>query len=182
MAKSCAVSAGPQLATPASSEDAFCFPSALHAEESPWGHGACFQWKGAAARPAQSRPLHCVLTIQALARLTTFKPLPTHAMLKEHKTPQGVPISCNAWFQQVEQGTIEGGLALLAPVSWQEAELSDEGMKGPLEMIVSLLLERLDSDHDGSVTRAPRRCCICTRSLPRWLSSSRSAAPSRSVR
>jgi len=85
--------------------------------------------------------------LEAVARVTTFKPLPTAEQLRAHKAG-----SAAHFFRQAEQGLHEGR-ALLKPVDWREEEQRDESLVEKLEMLLSIILERLDEDKDGAISK-----------------------------
>ena len=86
--------------------------------------------------------------LEALARITTFKRLPTPQALKECHA-----LTVPHWFQQAANGEHDG-VAMLRPIDWHEEEHNTELPLGqPLEALISLLLDRLDPNHDGNVTR-----------------------------
>jgi len=112
----------------------------------------CFIWSlpfvtDELKRRLQLTQLDFVSFLEALCRLTTFKRMPTDEVLKECKA-----LTVPHWFQQAEAGKHEGA-AMLRPVTWQEEELLQAPMTQQLEALIALLLDRLDPDHDGNVTR-----------------------------
>ena len=60
--------AGPQLATAASSEGASCFPAALHAQEGPPSHAACFHQQGGCHEAGPKLPSSLRWTIRRWRR------------------------------------------------------------------------------------------------------------------
>ena len=85
--------------------------------------------------------------LEALARITTFKPLPTEANLKECKA-----LSVPHWYRQAN-ARLHAGVAMLRPVRWIEEELNYAPLRPPLEALLALMIDHLDANHDGIVTR-----------------------------
>ena len=80
--------------------------------------------------------------LEALARIATFKRLPTKGQLAQHGCT-----SCASFFAQPK--LVEAELLAAGPMSWQQEETSPVPLEEPLEMLLSLLVERLDSDGNG---------------------------------
>ena len=79
--------------------------------------------------------------------MATFKPLPTAEQLRAHKAS-----SAAHFFRQAAQGLHEGR-AQLSPVDWREEEQRDEPLVEKLEMLLSIILESLDNDGDGAISK-----------------------------
>ena len=84
---------------------------------------------------------------EALARITTLKPLPTRTHL----------VQCNAatvgkFYMQAMAG-LHAGVKMCRKPRWQEDEVSEASNKEPLEILISLIIERLDTNGDGIVSR-----------------------------
>ena len=99
----------------------------------------------------QSLSLDSRVTLQALARITTFKPLPSNELLKMHSAR-----SCAHFFLQESQGLHEGRKLCSRPADWREKEITTSTtnsatnvMRQPMEMLISLLFERLSTSCDN---------------------------------
>ncbi len=90
--------------------------------------------------------------VEALGRLCTFKPLPSRALLAQYGAS-----SAHEFYAAMEAGEHLGSVLVktghLAPVSWEEQESCAEPLDEPLGVLIELLLDRLDTDADGTVTR-----------------------------
>ena len=77
--------------------------------------------------------------------------MPHPELLKAHQSR-----SVGHFFQQAEDG-VHGGVELLRrPLIWQEEEVSDEPLRIPLEILISLVLERL-AQSETNLTRKDLR-------------------------
>jgi len=102
----------------------------------------------------REKMIHLTFTdfLEALARLCTFKPLPTSELLGA----MGV-FSCATYFEKAKElnTTIDGidEALVLPPLDWTAEEVSTSALGPTLEMLILLILERLDANCDGIVTR-----------------------------
>lgn len=129
-----------------------CFMHDCHLYDSPHftrnEAALCFVWSQPFVTDEVKRRLkltHLTFVdfLEALARTCTFKPLPTDAELracKAHSVPH--------FYQQ-------GGSNLLKAIDWREEERAERGALGPsLNMLIDLMTDALDCNHDGVVTKA----------------------------
>jgi hypothetical protein len=91
--------------------------------------------------------------VEALARVTAFLPLPSPEVLKANGAR-----SCAHFFLQEEQGKHEGRKLCRKPFDWREDRVPEaanaaHALRQPLEMLISLLFERLSATGD-KLTRA----------------------------
>jgi hypothetical protein len=87
---------------------------------------------------------------EAIARITNFYPLPTQELLTEHNSR-----SCAHFFRQGLAGMHKGRALLRKKTKWADEEQWDASLAEPLEMIITLILARLDADGNGGrLTRA----------------------------
>ena len=109
----------------------------------------CFVWSqphitDEVRRRERMQHLTFVDFVEALARILTFKAMPTHELLKAHSAR-----SCAHFFLQEEQGLHEGRKLCRRAADWREdrvdATTSQTALRQPMEMIISLLFERLSS-------------------------------------
>lgn len=113
----------------------------------------CFVWSqpfvtDEIKRREKMQHLSYVDFLEAMCRILSFKPLPTSELLKQHSSR-----SCAHFFVQEEQGVHEGRKLLRRPFDWREERLegSTNGgatLRPPLEMLISLLFERLSTTGD----------------------------------
>ena len=112
----------------------------------------CFLWSSPFVTDEVKRRdkmMHLNFTdfIEALCRVCTFKPLPTTELLKTHGAR-----SCAHFFQQETQGLHDGRKLCGRAVDWREKEVSantsSNAMRQPLEMLISLIFERLSATGD----------------------------------
>jgi len=85
--------------------------------------------------------------LEALARITTFKPLPTAALLESTGAK-----SCAHFFMQAKAGMHGPKQQLHKPVLWQEEEVASRSLAEPLRMLLELFIERLDLTGTGVLT------------------------------
>ena len=97
--------------------------------------------------PARARLHYLTNPNQAVARVCCFKPMPTPEILRECRA-----LTIPHWFQQAASGKHTGS-AMLRSLDWEEAEQSPEPLQQPLEALISLILDALDPNHDGNVTK-----------------------------
>ena len=110
----------------------------------------CFLWSSTfvtdeVKRREKMQNLNFVDFIEALARVCTFKGLPSSELLKTWGAR-----SCAHFFLQEEQGVHEGRKLCKPPVNWQEKEVSSSSsmanpLRQPFEMLISLIFERLST-------------------------------------
>lgn len=95
--------------------------------------------------------------VEALARITTFKPLPTQRDFDELSARSGARVdNCAEFFDALHR---EGGKAALAAfndaheVDWAEAE-TERGrpLAETLELVLDLVIRRLDQNNDRKLT------------------------------
>ena len=77
--------------------------------------------------------------LEAIARVCTIKPLPTAAILAE--------TSCRSVAHFFSQPLLLAKLR--RPIRWQEEEVSQNALAEPLRMVISLMIERLDTSGTG---------------------------------
>ena len=91
--------------------------------------------------------LNFVDFIEALARICTFKQLPTQQLLKAYEAR-----SCAHFFVQEAQGVHEGRkMCPRLAVDWKDKEVpkNDNSLRQPFEMLISLLFERLSTTSEN---------------------------------
>ena len=119
----------------------------------------CFIWSqpfvtDEVKRRMQMTNLSFVDFLEAVARLCTFKPMPTDELLKECRA-----LTVPHFFQQASVG-LHAGSGLLGALDWREEERSQASLREPLEKLISLLTDALDCNHDGVVTKTELRKCV----------------------
>ena len=87
--------------------------------------------------------------LEALGRVCTRLALPSVQLLEKY-----VNRSAFEFFQNIEAKRHDGGVLLTRGVEalqWQVEEESDQPLHPTLEMLIGLVLDRLDSDHNGKI-------------------------------
>ena len=85
--------------------------------------------------------------LEAIARLCTFTPLPTAGLLEEYQAK-----SAKEFFDMAASG-INDGVVMLGTISWEAEEASEEPLAGTLEMMINLILDRMESLRSGRFDR-----------------------------
>ena len=111
----------------------------------------CFVWSQAFCTDDMKRRI--VLThlsyvdfLEALARITTFRPLPTQALLKStgSRSPEH--------FYMLATAGLHKGKQQLRKVAWYEEEESTATLAEPLRILLELIVERFDTAGAGVLT------------------------------
>jgi hypothetical protein len=84
--------------------------------------------------------------LEAVARLICFKPMPAMDDIMEANAG-----SASQYFQMMRDGLIDAPHPLKP--SWQEEECSEAPLAPQLDLLIGLLLDRIDENGDGIVTR-----------------------------
>ena len=79
--------------------------------------------------------------LEMLGRICTFMPLPTNDQLKLYHAK-----SAMEYLDHVDEGKHEGSVLIKEGTTWESEETSEECLSAPLEMLINLILDRLDSD------------------------------------
>jgi len=90
--------------------------------------------------------------LEALCRLCTRMVLPTDDLLRKYNAR-----TCKAFFDDVAEGKHRGDVMLresALAMTWQKEEATDEPLAPTLQMLVGLILDRLDGDSNGKLTKA----------------------------
>ena len=86
--------------------------------------------------------------LEAIARLTTFMPLPNAEQLVLYNEKSAMD-----FLDGIENGRHDGSALLKGETTWESEEVSQEDLAPPLEMLINLILDRLDKD--GSIQADP---------------------------
>ena len=116
----------------------------------------CFVWSQGlisdeVTRSERGKHMSYLEFLEALGRVCTMKPLPSAQHLKQTGSR-----SASDYFRQVEEGAVEHNELLRRPLDWRVDELSSLSLRDPLEMLCSLVVERLLSTEE-SLTRKELR-------------------------
>ena len=88
---------------------------------------------------------------EALGRVCTRHPLPTTEILAKYGSR-----TAKQFFDEIAAGKHEGGVLIEkrgTEMSFDREETSDQPLAPWLEMLLSLILDRLDSNHDGKIDK-----------------------------
>ena len=87
--------------------------------------------------------------LEALARITTFKPLPSEALIQNVGAT-----SCANYLENAAAGMYKAPeQKMRRPLSWREEEVTEAPLAEPLKLLLSVIIARLDEDGSGVLSK-----------------------------